>query len=975
VTDMLSQFKFYVRHSLNDLRTNGQRTTFALLCIAAGVAAIVSLQTLGVMIQDTLTGSLQESNGGDIQLNVVRKQDVPAEMIRAAREAGFIESAGAGLFGGGGEEQASNFFTALGLAQVQTWFDRYYPGTVITYRKVIPGGHGPMSPTSVSDLRTETEQLFVAPYIVDAQVYPLYGTRESEAGQPLSELLNAPTNIVINRDLADTLDAQIGDTLRLSGANADFTLRGIVPNDAEGGLKNIGASMFGYFFVDQSAAGFFEDPAPGIDRIFVKLPEFASLDSVVQGIDGQFPVIDAQSTADLQKENTEVSDTLNQLVTVMGLVSLLIGGIGIINTMQVVVRRRTGEIAVLKTIGLDGAQITVLFLVEAALMGIVGSLVGVVLGWAAAYIVKGFAETFVAESLAFRITLTPALTGLVVGGILTAVFGFMPTLAAGQVRPSLVLRPNETVMPKAGRLRSLAALLVTLVVLSLIAQTLLGDLLNAVMFRLIAGGVGAVLGLLVGFPAVFMRRPRHPAWIGLIPLGFGFGYGVPALLLLAATFVIVGVLYVVLWSLIGLVGRFFPAWRWVDLKVALRAMVAARGRGASTLLALVIGVFTLSLITMLAGAVSNRFEQMLSDEAGGNVIIFASGQAGTLDSISARLDGIDGVNSYTALGTYSVDLITLQDASTGETLSFDDLKARVDSKLSPQGFMGHQRGDRLTEAMSNIDARSVYTNLPDVKFYRGRQLTAADAGQPYIVISADDTTLAAGFDVGDKLAFRFTGDSGLIDMTFEIVGMVDRTGNRMEAGPTSPNYAPIDVLPAGLSPDRVNAIVDIDKDQIPALKRSMKDVPGAFVMETRLINDLLNRFIRQFTSFPILVASLALIVGGIVIANSVALSTLERRREIGIMKAVGLQRGRVLGMLLLENGVMGLIGGLIGVGIGSVVLIILITSMFGSPLQGVIPYLTALQLMTLCVGIALLAAMLSAWGASGEKPLNVLRYE
>jgi putative ABC transport system permease protein len=519
-----------------------------------------------------------------------------------------------------------------------------------------------------------------------------------------------------------------------------------------------------------------------------------------------------------------------------------------------------------------------------------------------------------------------------------------------------------------------ALLLAGLAVLSLIAQILLGDLLNASMFRFIDGGVGAGLGLLVGFPSAFMRRPRRAVWIGLLPLGFAFGYLVPALLLLAVTFVIVGVLYLLLWPLIGLVGRFFPA-RWVDLKLALRAMVATRGRGASTLLALVIGVFTLSLITMLAGAVSNRFEQMLTDEAGGNVIVFASGQNGTLDAIEARLNELEGVNSYTALGAYSVDLIALEDASTGEILSFDELKARVDSKLSPVGFMGRQRGDRLTEAMSDIDARSVLTNLPNVTFYRGRQLTAADAGQPHIVISANDTTLAAGFDVGDKLTFRFTGDTDPIEMTFEIVGMVDRTRSRMEAGPTSPNYAPIDVFPAGLSPDTVNAIVDVDKDQVPALKRAMKDVPGAFVMETRLINDLLNRFIQQFTSFPILVASLALIVGGIVIANSVALSTLERQREIGIMKAVGLQRERVLGMLLLENGVMGLIGGLIGVGIGSVTLIVLITGMFGSALQDVIPYLTALQLMALCVAIALLAAVLTAWGASGEKPLNVLRYE
>jgi putative ABC transport system permease protein len=67
--DMLQKLRFYTRHSFNDLRVNGQRTIFALLCIAAGVAAIVSLQTLGVMIKDTLTGNLQESNRGDIRIS------------------------------------------------------------------------------------------------------------------------------------------------------------------------------------------------------------------------------------------------------------------------------------------------------------------------------------------------------------------------------------------------------------------------------------------------------------------------------------------------------------------------------------------------------------------------------------------------------------------------------------------------------------------------------------------------------------------------------------------------------------------------------------------------------------------------------------------------------------------------------------------------------------------------------------------
>ncbi|HLA44803.1 MAG TPA: hypothetical protein VJZ27_15270, partial [Aggregatilineales bacterium] len=68
---MLERFTFYIKHSFNDLRVNGQRTLFALLCIAAGVAAIVSLQTLGIMIEDTLTGSLRETNRSDIRISAI----------------------------------------------------------------------------------------------------------------------------------------------------------------------------------------------------------------------------------------------------------------------------------------------------------------------------------------------------------------------------------------------------------------------------------------------------------------------------------------------------------------------------------------------------------------------------------------------------------------------------------------------------------------------------------------------------------------------------------------------------------------------------------------------------------------------------------------------------------------------------------------------------------------------------------------
>lgn len=225
--------------------------------------------------------------------------------------------------------------------------------------------------------------------------------------------------------------------------------------------------------------------------------------------------------------------------------------------------------------------------------------------------------------------------------------------------------------------------------------------------------------------------------------------------------------------------------------------------------------------------------------------------------------------------------------------------------------------------------------------------------------------------MGDLLTFAVMKSPGSEDISFRVVGVTEATGLSFS---NSQLYAPLAAF-GNLRPESMLGIADVEKDKIPELRRTFSHVPGTFILETRFINDLLNRIIDQFTSFPLLVAALALVTGGIVIANSVALSTLERRREIAVMKAVGLQRERVLGMLLLENGLMGVVGGLIGVGISFVALALLLSQLFKDNLGETLPYVTALSLMGLCVLISLVAALLSVWGASGEKPLNVLRYE
>ena len=135
---------------------------------------------------------------------------------------------------------------------------------------------------------------------------------------------------------------------------------------------------------------------------------------------------------------------------------------------------------------------------------------------------------------------------------------------------------------------------------------------------------------------------------------------------------------------------------------------------------------------------------------------------------------------------------------------------------------------------------------------RGGSLTPRDTGPwdeaqgqyPPIVIGADDAVIASGLEVGDRLTFEIAGSgnrpaSGIgptqtQEVTFEIVGMVDRRGSNISVNFGSPNYAPKSAFDArGLSPDMVSAVVDVDEKQVRELRRSMNDMPGVFVLETR----------------------------------------------------------------------------------------------------------------------------------------------
>lgn len=870
----MERLHFYLRYSARHLWREKQRTTFALFCVAAGVAAIVGLQMLGLIIADAMTGNAQAGNRGDVAVGPPRFVRFTAEQMAAFEQ-----------------------LVTDGLA------------TDWTYRCFQDG----LDLSVVRVEGTETYR-FLSAFLVEPDVYPFYGQvlALDPPGVPLADLLTGPGNIVISKNLADQGDIAVGDTLWIDRdvSQTLYTVRGIVPTSSAAWNHNLGPQAYGFLYLDYDISL----ESLGLERtateVFFTAENEAGATVLAERVTQIAPQSQTRTVAELLAQNERTSILIGRLVLVVGLLALLIGGLGVANTMLVVVARRRLEIAVLKTVGLEGHQVTWLFLTEAALLGLAGGLAGLLLGLGVSRSLLGQAMRFLAVPVTWQIYPQPLVTGLIVGVTVTVVFGFLPTLAVAQVRPSLVLRPSEGGLPRAGRWQSLASVLALTAVMGLLAGQLLD---NLIMGLAVAHGMLVILALLTGL------------------------------------------LQVVVWTVEKL-----PSPGWVSLRLAQRGIGRSRGRAASTLLALIVGLFSISLIVIMASSVVGNMKEMASGAWGADLVI----RARDLEAVRQVLEANPEVLSYAEGSYFSAELIAINgdpDAYERRTTAYEQEQG---TPLTPQAR------DMLAASLSTITGRDLNSLLPHFALApkMGRNLTPDDTGRPVALLINNTRLAPLKLQPGEILTFRLADDA---QVTLEIVGVIAEGDSSFSIDTF---IAPLDVLASLAAPREHFFLADVNpkrKDEaVTALTRSLpKEV---FVLETSAIMDRYTRIIQQMTILPTLVAALALFVAATMIANTAALAAMERRREIGVMKAVGVRSGQVLRQMLLESGIVGLVGGLIGVGLVTLVAIIY-SKMLNLPSS--LNLWPVLGLLALAVGVATTATLVAAWPASRQRPLDVLRYE
>jgi putative ABC transport system permease protein len=257
-------------------------------------------------------------------------------------------------------------------------------------------------------------------------------------GRPIKE--GDQRKVVIGQDLLNELDADVGDKIKLR--EKEFEVVGIMEKTftAPDNMAIVNLPDAQELYLEDIPAAYRsrvkkEDLATSIE-VFTK--EGVDPNFVVEQINESVSDVKAVSPDEFKEQVASQTAIFNLIIIGSALIALIVGSFSIINTMIMSVTERIREIGIKKAIGASNARILREFILEAAVMGLMGGLIGLALGWGSVRIIN----SIMAESGQIIFLTTPRLA---VGSVLFATFlgaasGLYPAWYAARLNPIQALR-------------------------------------------------------------------------------------------------------------------------------------------------------------------------------------------------------------------------------------------------------------------------------------------------------------------------------------------------------------------------------------------------------------------------------------------------------------------------------------------------------------------------------------------------------
>ncbi|MFD5659776.1 ABC transporter permease [Streptomyces hirsutus] len=655
-----------------------------------------------------------------------------------------------------------------------------------------------------------------------------------------------PEQIMVDADTADKHGLKLGDEIGVISVVGTHTAK--ISGIADWAVTNPGAAIF---FLDTKTAqqaligetGVFTNvnatAADGVSDAQLKKNVLATLG----GAGGDYKVLTAKESAEAGQKDVEgFMSVMKYAMLGFAGIAFLVGIFLIINTFSMLVAQRTREIGLMRAIGSSRKQVNRSVLIEALLLGVVGSVLGVGAGVGLAVGLMKLMGMAGMELSTDDLTVawtTPAI-GLLLGVVVTILAAYLPARRAGKISPMAALRDaGAPADARAGWIR---------------------------------GGIGTFLTA-VGAFALYLTSAADKAAEGSMWLGLGVVLSLVGFVLIGPLLAggVVRVLGVVVLRVFGPVGR-----------MAERNALRNPRRTGATGAALMIGLALVACLSVVGASMVASATDELDKTVGTDFIIQNDkGQLITPQAVTAVKD------------TPQVERVT-------------EYKWTEADFTTPDG--------KTLKNTAITAADPTYATDLRVETVEGQ---LADAYRPDSMSVHEKFAEDHGISLGSKIdvAFKDGSTAGLTVRAITSSDAVVDAGAMYTSIDTMAKYVPADKMPL----DTLLFVSAKDGRQdaaYTALKDSLHEYPQYIVRDQTDYKEALKDQIGQLLNMIYGLLALAIVVAILGVVNTLALSVVERTREIGLMRAIGLSRRQLRRMIRLESVVIALFGALLGLGLG-----------------------------------------------------------
>ncbi|HWE84477.1 MAG TPA: FtsX-like permease family protein [Terracidiphilus sp.] len=453
-----------------DLKSAPGKFAFVVLSVAIGVAALVGVRGFAEAFRHTLGIEARSLMAGDLSARIFRLPTPPELKSIAA-----LEQKNPGM--------RSSWVTET---------------------------------VSMASIPSDPVPLLVALKAVDPAEYPYYGTVDLEPSMHLPQALSG-NNVVVAEEFLIRLNAHVGDDLRLGGKT--FHIAAMIKQEPDrlSAAAGIGPRVL-ITRGQLDATGLIAPGSRATQRLIVKLPDQLPKGVTPQSLRKDFEqaLPDAQ-VMDYREGNpalTEGLDHATALLSLICLVAMVLGAIGVAMAMHAHLEQRMDVLAILKAVGAGSSDLLRIFLLQTLGLGLAGGLLGVAAGLAVMESLPAIFGNLLPVHTVLAFPWRSIGAGLGTGLLTTLLFCLPPLLDVRAVRPVLVLRrlvdsPPDTIAGYFARVwaRRLQLSLAIVVVAGLGAIAwALSD--SRVVGSWFAAGLAAILLVLLAVAFVTLRVLR-----------------------------------------------------------------------------------------------------------------------------------------------------------------------------------------------------------------------------------------------------------------------------------------------------------------------------------------------------------------------------------------------------------------------------------------------------------------------------------